>query len=352
MSTIRLSYTALFLGILILGTATFSAPASAAKYKFTPAFQDVLVKAKKEGGSVWYVGSGRRTRAEERRFSKAFEKVFGFPLNIRFNSAGTVIQKMRKLISEKKAGIKPSIDIYSGGVNIAATLLKTGVVLPTDWKALGFSVGDIEPRVHGIRIWDNLRTAFYNTNMVKGADIPQTWDDLLLPKWKGKIITASSPSVFAYIAAALGEQKTYVLMDKLRNVQKIAFLPSITAVPTAVASGEFPIGVSGSIGELKNKGAPIAYVPFKKNVALPNWGVTIRNSPNPNGARAFLYFVTQTDEGKKLLWDIFGWSTRDLPGTDAAWLFTKEKVVDLPYKWYFTDRRRIWGNTKKYLGLK
>ncbi len=49
MSTIRLSYTAVLLGIFALGTATFSAPASAAKYKFTPAFQDVLAKAKKEG---------------------------------------------------------------------------------------------------------------------------------------------------------------------------------------------------------------------------------------------------------------------------------------------------------------
>ena len=352
MRTIRLPQAACILGILVFGTAAVPETATAAKDKFTPEFQEVLAKAKQEGGSVWYVGSGRRTGAEERRFSKAFEKLFGFPLKIRFNSAGTVIQKMRKLISEKKAGIKPAIDIYSGGVNIAATLLKTGVVLPTDWEALGFRAGKIEKRVHGILIWDNLRTAFYNTNLVKGADIPQTWDDLLLPKWKGKIITASSPSVFAYIAVALGEQKTYDLMDKLRNVQKIAFLPSITAVPTAVASGEFPIGVSGSIGELKNKGAPIAYAPFKKNVALPNWGVIIRNSPNPNGARAFLYFITQTDVGKKLLWDVFGWSTRDLPGTDAAWLFTKEKAVDIPYEWYFTDRRRIWGNTKKYLGLK
>ena len=352
MNTKRLPRTAFVLSIAVLGAAAFTAPATAAKYQFTPEFKEVLAKAKKEGGSVWYVGSGRRTGAEERRFSKEFEKLFGFPLKIRFNSAGTVIQKMRKLISEKKAGVKPSIDIYSGGVNIAAVLLKNDVVLPTDWKALGFKGSSIEPRVHGALIWDNLRTAFYNTNLVKGADIPRKWEDLLKPKWKGKIVTASSPSVFAYIAMALGEQKTYDLMSKLRNEQKIAFRPSITAVPTAVASGEFPIGVSGSIGELKNKGAPIAYAPFAKNVSLPNWGVIIKNSPNPNGARAFLYFVTQTDEGKKLLWDVFGWSTRDLPGTDAAMLFTKEKAVDLPYKWYFTDRRRIWGNTKKYLGLK
>ena len=39
----------------------------------------------------------------------------------------------------------------------------------------------------------------YNTDLVKGDDIPDGWSDLLDPKWKGKIGVATPTSALGYV---------------------------------------------------------------------------------------------------------------------------------------------------------
>lgn len=332
---------------------TVSAAPEKKSPKFTPEFQKVLEAAKAEGEMVWYVGSGRRTAEEEGRFSKAIENSLGVPIKVHFDaSTGTVTQQRNKIIDESKAGVKPSIDIFSSGVDSLIQLQDAGVVEPTDWVSYGFLAKSVEPKINGALIWDNMRAMFYNTNLVKGGDIPKSYEDLLDPKWKGKIATNSTPSTFPYIAATVGEQKFLDIMVRLMKEQNLAFLPTITVVPVAVGSGQYHIGISGSIREDREKGAPLAFAPVSKSAPLPQYGSILKNTGRANAARVFMYFVTQVEEGRKLLLEIFGWATRDMPGSDQAQLFGEGRAVDLPFEWYTTDLPRMTKRFADALGLK
>src|SRR5882672_5911642 len=55
-------------------------------------------------------------------------------------------------------------------------------------------------------------TGAYNTNLVKKADLPKRYEDLLDPKWKGKLaIEADDNNWLMAISGALGEEKAVKL---------------------------------------------------------------------------------------------------------------------------------------------
>ena len=54
----------------------------------------------------------------------------------------------------------------------------------------------------------NFFTIAYNTNLVKPEDVPNTYQDLLLPRWAGKIgIEASDSDWFAALVKSMGEKE-------------------------------------------------------------------------------------------------------------------------------------------------
>ena len=62
----------------------------------------------------------------------------------------------------------------------------------------------------------NLITSAYNTDLIKPADLPKTYDDLLDPKWKGKLAIEADDSVwFGALVTALGEEKGLKLFRDL-----------------------------------------------------------------------------------------------------------------------------------------
>ena len=128
----------------------------------------------------------------------------------------------------------------------------------------------------------------WNTNLVRGADVPRSWADLANPKWAGKLameptdddwFAALYEYLHAHGGANGGPMKTAALdrlwQDIARNAQLI---PGHTAEATALASGSVSIVVSGHAQSLENlqaKHAPIAFTPFVKPVVERPQGVGI-----------------------------------------------------------------------------
>ena len=58
----------------------------------------------------------------------------------------------------------------------------------------------------------------YNTRLVKRNEVPQFDEDLLNPKWKGKIgMDHSKPEWFAWKLKRMGEEKGLAYMKKTRR---------------------------------------------------------------------------------------------------------------------------------------
>lgn len=113
-------------------------------------------------------------------------------------------------------------------------------------------------------------TAFpfiYNTNLVKEEDVPRSWEDLLDPKWKGKIVVGdpTSPSGSRHIMTQLlkpevSETFGVEYLEKLA-AQDLNYAETEAGIPADVASERFPIGInvySGFFAAQAAKDAPIA----------------------------------------------------------------------------------------------
>jgi iron(III) transport system substrate-binding protein len=83
--------------------------------------------------------------------------------------------------------------------------------------------------------------AAYNTNMVSAADVPTTYEDLLDPKWKGKMSgstssTSRGPLFLGNLMEAWGEERAPAYLDDLAAQQ----LQNVDASGRAVALAKNP----------------------------------------------------------------------------------------------------------------
>ncbi|HEX2244332.1 MAG TPA: ABC transporter substrate-binding protein, partial [Gammaproteobacteria bacterium] len=105
---------------------------------------------------------------------------------------------MLRIIQENAAGQPASTDVYLGNAQAIFDGLKSNLLKPMTYNSFIEQKPKPEGKFNAISA-DGTHVAVatavvgiqYNTDLVKGADIPRRLEDVLNPKWKGKI--ASTP---------------------------------------------------------------------------------------------------------------------------------------------------------------
>ena len=148
-----------------------------------------------------------------------------------------------------------------------------------------------------------------NTKAIDAASGPRTWQDLLDPKWKGKIAyTDPANSGFSYaIATGLvtywGENDA--AWNKLSSlVANTKVLNRSTLVFEGNGSGEYPLGISLEYaGYLwAHNGAPVKVgYPTEGTVALAEGAAVIKGAPDPDAARALIDYLASKPTQEMLL---------------------------------------------------
>ena len=239
-------------------------------------------------------------------------------------------QSITKIEAEAQSGSKIA-DIYDGGESpqVAA---EPGICTAADVRTApeGFEIpGDFDGRLtyYAMRYF----VFVYNTDMVKESEAPKNWDDLLDPKWKGKISMGDPtvPGGIRYILTSLmvpesadtwGEE----YIEKLA-AQDVQFAQSEPNVPADVASGRFPVGVAvyqGFYEDVKDKGGPIAATfPLDDggNFMSRTGMCIIEDSPHPDAAQLYINWL-YSPEGQQALAEknrSYGW-TPEAPGPEGT----------------------------------
>jgi len=130
-----------------------------------------------------------------------------------------------------------------------------------------------------------------NKTMVKPADEPKSWKDLLDPKWQGKILSDDYRALgggavfFPVMLRTFGRE----FHDKLA-AQKPVFSRDIQNSERRTARGEFPIYIPFSLQDLNNlKGLPIKAIVPAEGRPYVRFDITmLKNAPRPNAARLFM----------------------------------------------------------------
>jgi iron(III) transport system substrate-binding protein len=130
-----------------------------------------------------------------------------------------------------------------------------------------------------------------NTNLVKPADEPKSWKDLLDPKWKGKILSDDPRAIGG---AAVMFFATHDAMGKEFNerlaTQALTFSRDLRNDERRVARGEFPIYIPEIFAfSLDLKGLPVKLLlPAEGSPYVTIVSVMLKNAPHPNAARLLM----------------------------------------------------------------
>lgn len=147
----------------------------------------------------------------------------------------------------------------------------------------------------------------YNSRLVKPAEAPQSYDQLLEPKWKGKMSLEREDSHWLMaLMEHWGEQKGKAFFQKLRT-QDLKIRAGHTHLVQLISAGEdflSPTIHSQGIASGQRRGAPVDWVNLEPVVGMNNVSALAKNSPHPNAAMLFLDFMLSKDGGQRVLREV------------------------------------------------
>ena len=266
------------------------------------AAMDELIAAAKEEGSLVVYGS-----CEEEYLAAAcqnFQKLYGIKTDYQRLSTGEVPAKI-----EEENG-KPSADVWFGGTNNPYDdAAAKGLLEQYDAMNAVHLMKDMykNPDGYWYGIYTGLLGFMVNRDELdrKGLEVPQTWDDLLKPEYKGLIWlsnykTAGTPKLVANLMIQLKghDEGIQYLVDLDKNIE--VHTKSGSGPSKNVGTGECVIGIGflhDGITQIVDNGY--------ENVQLvvPQDGTTCEIGPvaifkgaaHPNAAKLFVEYALSPD---------------------------------------------------------
>jgi iron(III) transport system substrate-binding protein len=142
----------------------------------------------------------------------------------------------------------------------------------------------------------HLSVMAYRTDLLSEAEAPKTWEDLLDPRFKDKMVKAHPGYSGTVMTAthALSGLLGWEYFEKL-GAQNVMQVQSSTEPPKKLASGERVLQVDGNeynIFRLQDEGVPIKIVYPEQGTPLAVGNAAVlKGGPNPNAAKLFYAFL-------------------------------------------------------------
>ncbi len=273
-----------------------------------PAFAidaSVIDAAKREGEVVWY--STQIINQLVRPLAAAFEKKYG--IRVRYSRANAN-EVAVKIMGESRAG-RPQVDVFDG-TSTVVPLEREGFVLqwqPEAAKAYPDTYKD--PQGYWVASNIYINTPGYNTSLVPKGSEPHTYQDLLDPKWRGKIAWNALPSAsggtgfIGNVLTTMGEADGMSYLRKLSQ-QKIANVAGAAReVLDQVIAGEYPIALqifNHHAVISANKGAPVDWIKMEPATGTLSVISIHKSAPHPNAAKLLVDFII-SKEGQQIYRD-------------------------------------------------
>jgi ABC-type Fe3+ transport system substrate-binding protein len=260
--------------------------------------QQVSVEAaKKEGKVVVY---GTIIPQVMKLIEAGFETKYG--VNIEY-WRGDATKVVDRVLTEWRAG-KPGFDVVIGARGPLALAKADGVYAKFAPPSAANFPAKFKDKDGQLTAWRITPVGILlNTEQVKPNDAPKSWDDLLQPKWHGKI-SMPDPSRHASTAAFLSniqQIKGDRWMDFVRALakQKPLLVESYSSVPNAIVRGEAALGISYVQYAGQTKG-PIGFAPAVQSFADPSDAALSTKAANPNAAKFLIDYLCSPEGQKKV----------------------------------------------------
>ena len=280
--------------------------------------------AKKEGQLVLSWGTGTMGGIEgAQAIEKAFNKSYGLNLPFKFSPGPSMPQLASRIIQEGKANQPASSDLFIGSENHVARMNLKKLDWPKIFPHISQPMVDWDGRV--LIVVSRTPGLTYNTNLVRADEVPQKVEDLLNPKWKGKIASTPYAASFDRLALIWGEDRATAFLQKF--VKQVSGLIRC-GEEERILNGEFSMMAFNcdlaDTNDMRQKGAPVNGRIFKDAGILSYWYLAVpSNSAHPNAASLLAAFML-TKEGQDILWKTEKTSSHLVEGTHM-YKFVKEQ---------------------------
>lgn len=258
----------------------------------------IIAKAKEEKTLVYYSTTDIR---DGTAMVHAFQKKYPFiePKLFRLGSTQVVV----KVLQEHRGGAH-LFDVISATSFQFYEIFKEDLFQKYDSPERRAFLDDFKDKEgYWTSVYHNASIIAYNTNLLKPADLPKSYDDLLDPKWKGKMLMDNRETEwYASMLQVLGREKGQQLMRGLAK-QNLSFRPGRTLITQVLASGEAPLAVNNYdhlVQSAKKRGAPVESIPANPVISRVTPIALGRYAPHPNVGKLFIDF-SLSEEGQKIL---------------------------------------------------
>lgn len=252
-------------------------------------------QARKEGALVLY---SNMPPSDNKDLLAGFQERYNIPVTLWRGGSEEITQRA---LAEARAGRVSADFILNNSAGVEALRLENllAAVETPVWKELRSQAAPPHRQWAGFGF--NLLVAARNTNLISAADLPRTFQDLLNPKWKGKLgIEADDSDWFGGIMDVMGEDTALKLFQAIARRNGLSVRKGHSLLANLVVSGEVPLALtvfSYTAEVLKQSGAPIDWFSLDPLVAMPNCVAVTRTAAHPKAAALFFdYMLTDAQD--------------------------------------------------------
>ncbi|MBQ0825995.1 ABC transporter substrate-binding protein [Streptomyces tagetis] len=254
--------------------------------------------------------------------AQAFEKKYGIRVSVFRGNSETVLQRA---LQESQAG-KAGADTVETNFAEMAVLADNGLLADFNGSALD-KVGSAHkfPQWTASRL--NVFQPAWNTELIKPADEPQSWEDLALPKYKGKLTLEVSDSDWYanvtkyWLAHGKSQAEVDALWKDIAANSKVA--KGHTTMIQFLSAGQSAIEAMNYTyitDRAADKGAPVTHLPRGgvskiPAFARPNGVGMVKNAKHP--AAAWLFYHWLLTDGQKELVKLKLTPSTKVPGDES-----------------------------------
>jgi iron(III) transport system substrate-binding protein len=258
----------------------------------------LIERAKKEGTFLLYTSMNT---PDVNQIFDGFRKRYPFITPKSYTTRSAAL--LERIVTEARAG-KHFADVIQGNAFTLYLLAKKGHTEPyISPEAKAFPDSFRDPAGGWVAAYLQLNVISYNTKLVNKSEAPKGYEDLLNPKWKGKMGLDDKQYIwFDGLLKVMGREKGLAYFKRLAT-QGIHFRSGNTLLANLLAAGEFGILINArpeSVDELKQKGAPVEWVAPRPTTANVLPIAVAKNAQHPNAAKLFMDHML-SEEGQRIL---------------------------------------------------
>ena len=263
--------------------------------------QEANVEAGKKEGKVVVYGSVVPQAMEG--LHQAFKKKYGIDVEY---WRGDSTKVSERALTEWRAG-KPGFDVIEANRGVQLIMKSEGLFAKYVPPASEKFPAKMKEKDALITPWRVLPISIlYNTDLVKPADLPKSFDDLLNPKWMGKI-SLPDPTRHTTTAQFLWNLQLFKKdkwLDYVRALakQKPVLVESLAPVTTTIIKGEAQVGIT-YIKYVKQYKGPVSYVPLDQYLTDPNYMSLSGKASHVNAAKLYIDFACSPEGQKEIAED-------------------------------------------------